>query len=70
MKITRRRVEDAMKGKNKEDRIVLGGDFNGRIGERGPRNGDKERRENPKTRWKMQRGRDWWNGLKKMDGRN
>jgi hypothetical protein len=26
-------------------------------------------RENSKTRWKMQRGRDWWNGSKKMDGR-
>jgi hypothetical protein len=38
MKITRRRVEDAMKGKNKEDRILLGGDFNGRIGETGTRN--------------------------------
>jgi hypothetical protein len=26
-------------------------------------------RENSKTRWKMQRGRDWWNGSKKIDGR-
>jgi hypothetical protein len=60
MKTTRRRVEDAMK-ENKEDRILLGGDFNGRIGERGARNWGKERgmgKENPKTRWKMQRGRD------------
>jgi hypothetical protein len=37
MKITRRRVENAMK-ENREDRILLGGDFNGRIGERGARN--------------------------------
>jgi hypothetical protein len=37
MKIRRRRVENAMK-ENREDRILLGGDFNGRIGERGPRN--------------------------------
>jgi hypothetical protein len=36
MKITRRRVEDAMKEIG-EDRILLGGDFNGRIGERGAR---------------------------------
>jgi hypothetical protein len=33
MKITRKRVEDAMK-ENRKDRILLGGDFNGRIGER------------------------------------
>jgi hypothetical protein len=33
MKTTRRRVEDAMK-ENREDRILLRGDFNGRIGER------------------------------------
>jgi hypothetical protein len=25
-------------------------------------------KENPRTRLKMQRGRDWWNGSKKMDG--
>jgi hypothetical protein len=37
MKTTRRRVEDAMK-ENREDRILLGGDFNGRMGERGARN--------------------------------
>jgi hypothetical protein len=36
MKTTRRRVEDAMKEIG-EDRILLGGDFNGRIGERGAR---------------------------------
>jgi hypothetical protein len=34
MKTTRRRDEDAMKG-NWEDRTLLGGDFNRRIGERG-----------------------------------
>jgi hypothetical protein len=37
MRITRRRVEDAMK-ENREDCILLGGDFNGRIAERGARN--------------------------------
>jgi hypothetical protein len=42
MKTTRRRVEDAMK-ENREDRILLGGDFNGRIGERGAGNWEEER---------------------------
>jgi hypothetical protein len=37
MKTTRRRVEDAMK-ENREDRILLGRDFNRRIGERVARN--------------------------------
>jgi hypothetical protein len=37
MKTTRRRVEGATK-ENREDCILLGGDFNGRIGERGARN--------------------------------
>jgi hypothetical protein len=37
MRTTRRPVEDAMK-ENREDLILLGGDFNGRIGERGTRN--------------------------------
>jgi hypothetical protein len=42
MKTTRRRrVENAMKEK-REDRILLGGDFNGRIGERGARNWEKK----------------------------
>jgi hypothetical protein len=42
MKTTRRRVEDAMK-ENREDYILLGGDFNGRIGEGGRRNYEEER---------------------------
>jgi endonuclease/exonuclease/phosphatase (EEP) superfamily protein YafD len=42
MKTTRRRVEDAMK-ENREDPILLGGDFNGRIGERKARNWEEER---------------------------
>jgi hypothetical protein len=42
MKTTRRRVEDAMK-ENREDRILSGGDFNWRIGERGARNWEEER---------------------------
>jgi hypothetical protein len=37
MKLTRRRVEDAME-ENRENCIFLGGDFNGRIGERRARN--------------------------------
>jgi hypothetical protein len=42
MKTTRRRVEDAIKG-NRENRILLAGDFKGRIGERGVRNWEEER---------------------------
>ncbi|KAH0811456.1 hypothetical protein GEV33_011335 [Tenebrio molitor] len=42
MKITRRCVEDAMK-ENREDRILLRGDFNGRIGEKGARNWEEEK---------------------------
>jgi hypothetical protein len=43
---------------NRENCILLGGDFNGRIGEKGARNWKEEReKENQKTRWKMQRGR-------------
>jgi hypothetical protein len=39
--------------------MFLGGDFIGRIEERGARNWEEEGgEENPKTRWKMQRGRD------------
>jgi endonuclease/exonuclease/phosphatase (EEP) superfamily protein YafD len=60
VKKTRILVKDAIK-ENREDPILLGGDFNGRIGERGARNLEEERgmgKENPKTRWKMQRGRD------------
>jgi hypothetical protein len=37
MKTTRKRIEDAMK-ENRDDRILFGGDFNARIGERGARN--------------------------------
>jgi exonuclease III len=44
MKTTRRRVEDAMK-ENREDRILLGGDFNWRIRERGAKNWEEERRD-------------------------
>ncbi|KAJ3629184.1 hypothetical protein MTP99_013593 [Tenebrio molitor] len=42
MKTTGRRVEDAMK-ENREDRILLGEDFIGRIGERGTRSLKEER---------------------------
>jgi hypothetical protein len=44
MKTTRRGVEDTIK-ENKEECMLMGGDFNGS-------------KENPKTRWKMQKGRD------------
>jgi hypothetical protein len=60
MKITRRRIEDAMK-ENREEFMLMGGDFNGRIGERGARNWEEEKgmaKENPRIRWRMQRGRD------------
>jgi hypothetical protein len=52
MKTTRRRVEDAMK-ENREDRILLGRDFNWRIGEKGAKN------------WEQQRG----NGKSKSKGK-
>jgi hypothetical protein len=43
--------EDAIKG-NWEDRTLLGGDFNGRIRERGTANWEEERgkEKNPKAR--------------------
>jgi hypothetical protein len=61
MKTTRRRVDDAMK-ENRENCILLEGNFNRRIRERGTRNWKEER-------WKMQRGRDSCNGSKKINGR-
>jgi hypothetical protein len=60
MKTTRRRIEDAMK-ENREEFMLMGGDFNWRMGERRARIWEEERRlgkENPKTRWRMLRGRD------------
>jgi hypothetical protein len=50
VKTTRRRVEDSMK-ENREEGMVMGGDFSGRIGERGARNWEERR-------WKMQKERD------------
>jgi hypothetical protein len=44
MKTTRRRVEDA-RTENRENCILLGGDFNGRIRERGARNWEEERED-------------------------
>jgi hypothetical protein len=41
VKTTSRRVEDAMK-ENREDHILLGREFNARIGERGARNWEEE----------------------------
>jgi hypothetical protein len=42
MKTTRRRVEDAMK-ENREECMLMGRDFNGRIGESGAINWEEER---------------------------
>jgi hypothetical protein len=44
MKTIRRRVQDGMK-ENREDCILLRGDFNGRIGKRGARNWEEERED-------------------------
>jgi hypothetical protein len=61
MKTTMRGAEVTIK-ENREDCMLLGGDFHGRIRERGGRNWEEKRRgmgkENPKTRWRKQRGRD------------
>jgi hypothetical protein len=59
MKEIVRGVEDTIK-ENREDCMLLEGDFKGRIGERGVRDWEEEREDgekNPKTR-KMQRGKD------------
>jgi hypothetical protein len=57
MKTARRRVDDAMKEK-REDHLLLGGDFNWRKEQEiGKRKGGMGK-ENSKTRWKMERGRD------------
>jgi hypothetical protein len=70
---TRRRVEDAMTENRKECILIRRGlTSSGRIGERGAKNCEEDRgmeKENPKARWKIQRGRDWWNGSKKMNGK-
>jgi hypothetical protein len=42
MRITRRRGENTMK-KDREECLLAGGDFNGRIGERGARNWEEEK---------------------------
>jgi hypothetical protein len=42
VKTTRRRVENGMK-ENREECMLMGGDFNGRIGERGARNWEEKR---------------------------
>jgi exonuclease III len=43
VKTTRRGIEDVMK-ENREEYMLMGGDFNGRIGERGAGNWEEERR--------------------------
>jgi hypothetical protein len=64
MKTTRRRVEDAMKG-NREECMLMGGKMREGMG-----------KENPKTRWKMQRGetdrmdrRKWIGGIEREQTR-
>jgi hypothetical protein len=59
MRITTGRVENTMK-MDREECMLVGGDFNGRIGERGARNWEERRgmgKEKQKTKWKTQRGR-------------
>jgi hypothetical protein len=60
MKTTRRRVEDAMK-ENREDCILLRGDFNGRIGEKGARNWEDTNGMD---------GRKWMGGTEQEQTRN
>jgi hypothetical protein len=58
MRTITRRVENIMKDRN--ECMLVGGDFNGRIGERGARNWEEEKRmekEKQKTKWKTHRGR-------------
>jgi hypothetical protein len=56
VKTTRRRVDDAVKENREEECMLMGGDFNGRIGERGARNWEEEEegggmgKENPKNK--------------------
>jgi hypothetical protein len=57
MKTRMRGVEDTIK-ENRQEWMLLGGNFNGRIEERGPRNWEEEMtdgKENPRTRCKMQK---------------
>jgi hypothetical protein len=57
MKTKMRGVEDTIK-ENRHEWMLLGGDFNERIEERGPRNWEEEMadgKENPRTRCKMQK---------------
>jgi hypothetical protein len=58
MRTITRRVENIMK--DRTECMLVGGDFNGRIGERGARNWEEEKRmekEKQKTKWKTHRGR-------------
>jgi hypothetical protein len=58
MRTITRRVENIMKDRN--ECMLVGGDLNGRIGERGARNWEEEKRmekEKQKTKWKTHRGR-------------
>jgi hypothetical protein len=53
---------------NREDRILLGGNFNGRIGERGARNWEEEKGDGKrKSKDKVENAEG--KGSKKMNGR-
>jgi hypothetical protein len=64
----RRRVEDAMRENRKNVCSWEGLQRENEEKEIGKRRGGWEKKI-PKTRWKMQKGRDLWNGSKKMDGK-
>ncbi|KAJ3619569.1 hypothetical protein MTP99_005240 [Tenebrio molitor] len=68
MKTRRRGVEDTIK-KNTEECTLIGGDFNWRIGERGARRWEEERKDGKrksknKGKWKSK------GGAKKGDNKN
>ncbi|KAJ3617672.1 hypothetical protein MTP99_006769 [Tenebrio molitor] len=53
MRTTTRRVENTMK-KDREECMLVGGNFNGRIGERGARNWEEKGDEKRKTKDKVE----------------
>jgi hypothetical protein len=67
MKTTRRGVEDTIK-ENWKEYMLVGGDFNGRTGDRGARNWEEERGDGKrKSKDKVENTEG--NRLKKMDGK-
>jgi hypothetical protein len=57
MKTTRRRVEDAMEENREECMLMGGGDFNGRIGERGAEEGREDGKRKSKDKVKNAEGK-------------